>query len=91
MTATETETLHPELPADLVERVQNLPAAQLEALREIVERERELEAEYQREVWAKIRRRVEAYDRGEEKAHEWRDVVARIEAKLRAAHPEAPQ
>ena len=81
---TTTETLHPELTADLVERVANLSPEAQSSLSTFLERERELEAEYQREVWAEIRRRSAAYDRGEEKAHDWDDVVVRIEAKMAA-------
>ncbi len=79
-----TETLHPELPADLVERVATLSPAAQASLSTFLERERALEAEYQRGVWAEIRRRMEAYDRGELKASDWEDVEKRLVQKIAA-------
>ncbi len=81
---TATETLHPELTADLVDRVANLSPEAQASLSTFLERERALEAEYQRGVWVEIRRRLDAYDRGELKASDWEDVEKRLVQKIAA-------
>ena len=83
MTATETETLHPELTADLVERVANLSPAARASLSTFLERERILEADYRREVSLEIRRRIEAYDRGVIRAVDGEIVMERLREKIR--------
>ncbi len=88
---TATETLHPELTADLVERVVNLSPEAMDSLSRLLEDERRADEAYEAEVRAELLRRVEAYDRGEIKAYDWREVTERLEARLRAAFPEAPE
>ena len=79
---TASETLHPELTADLVEQVLHLSPAARKSLGGLLEREEADEAKYNRELWAEVRRRLDAYDRGEEVAHDWRDVAASIRAEM---------
>ena len=87
---TATETIYPELSADLVEQVRNLPAAGLESLERLLDEARSADVEHEAGIRAEVIRRIEAYDRGEVQASDWREASARVEAKLRAAFPEAP-
>jgi len=64
---TRTETLHPELSADLVEQVRNLPTAGLESLERLLDEARVADAQHEVDVRAEIIGRIEAYDRGEER------------------------
>lgn len=81
---TTTETPHAELSADLLERVGNLSPAAKKSLGGLLEQDAAEEAEYTRELWSEIRRRLDAYDRGELVAHDWRDFAARIRAEMEA-------
>ncbi len=87
---TTTETMYPELSADLVEQVRHLPAEGLQSLSRLLEDERRADEAYEAVVKAELLRRIDAYDRGEMPASEWREASARVEAKLQAAFPEAP-
>ncbi len=86
---TATETLYPELSADLVEQVRNLPAAGIDSLTRLLHEQRELDEAYETELRAELLRRIEAYDKGEIKAFDWRDATEQLEARLRTAFPEA--
>ena len=80
-----TETPITELPADLVERVRSLTPSEKVLLAKLSEMEEAVDAAaYHREVWAEIRRRLDAYDRGELKAYDWKDVEARLQQKIEA-------
>ena len=85
-----TETTYPELSADLVEQVRHLPTEGLQSLARLLEDERRADEAYEAEVRAELLRRIDAYDRGEMPASDWREASARVEAKLKAAFPEAP-
>lgn len=78
-----TDTLHPELTADLVERVVNLSPEAMESLRHIWKTERTATIEDRREFSDEIRRRLEAYDRGELHAVDGEAVVARLHETIR--------
>ena len=84
-----TETLHPELTADLVERVAALSPAAFESLREYRERESRLDDEYDAEMRDEIRRRLEAYERGEILAVDGEGVLDRLRQRMRAMQPGA--
>jgi len=60
------ETRYPESTADLVEQVRNLPAAGLESLERLLDEARVADTQHEVDVRAEIRR-IEAYDRGEER------------------------
>ena len=78
---TTTETPHAELSADLLERVGNLSPAAKKSLGGLLEQDAAEEAEYNRELWFEIRRRLDAYDRGEvEVISDWRQMIAEIRA-----------
>ena len=81
---TATETLHPELTADLVERVASLSPEAFDRLREIRDAESKLDAEYNAAVRTEILSRIEAYERGEIKAVDGAEVMARLELKIEA-------
>jgi|GEM_PF-3225598 len=81
---TATDTLHPELTADLVERVANLSPEAFGRLREIRDSEAKLEADYNAAVRTEILARIEAYERGEIKAVDGSEVLARLELKIEA-------
>jgi len=80
---TRTETLHPELSADLVERVVNLSPEAMESLKLIWKSERTATLEDRREFSDEIRRRLDAYDRGELHAVDGDAVVARLRETIR--------
>ena len=80
---TRTETLHPELTADLVERVVNLSPEAMESLKLIWKSERTATLEDRREFSDEIRRRLDAYDRGELHAVDGDAVVARLRETIR--------
>ena len=86
-----TEAQYPELSADLVEQVRNLPTDGLESLERLLEEARSADIEHEAGVRAEVICRIEAYDRGEIQASDWREVSARVEAKLKAAFPEAQE
>ncbi len=77
-----TEKPHAELSADLLERVGNLSPAAKKSLGGLLEQDAVEEAQYTRELWSEIRRRLDAYDRGEEPAHDWQDVAASIRTQM---------
>lgn len=79
---TATETVYPELTADLVEQVCNLPAEGLEALRRLVERQTDEIANSRRQMWHKIQLDLAAYDRGEMKAYTFEEMTERIRSKI---------
>ncbi len=79
-----TDTLHPELTTDLVERVASLSPEAFDSLREIREQGRRTGAEYAVAVRAEILGKIEAYERGEIKAVEGAEVMARLELKIEA-------
>ncbi len=80
---TRIETLHPELSADLVERVVNLSPEAMESLKLIWKSERTATLEDRREFSDEIRRRLDAYDRGELHAVDGDAVVARLRETIR--------
>ena len=80
---TRIETLHPELSADLVERVVNLSPEAMESLKLIWKSERTATLEDRREFSDEIRRRLGAYDRGELHAVDGDAVVARLRETIR--------
>ena len=80
---TRIETLHPELSADLVERVVNLSPEAMESLKLIWKSERTATLEDRREFSDEIRRRLDTYDRGELHAVDGDAVVARLRETIR--------
>lgn len=80
---TATETLHPELTVDLVERVVNLSPEAMKSLERLWESGRSATADERREFSDEIRRRLEAYDRGEVRAVDGEAVVERLKEKIR--------
>ena len=79
---TATETIYPELSADLVEQVKHLPAEGLQSLRKLLEDEEQLEQNFRMEQWAEILSRVEAYDRGELQAYDSKEVEQRLHQRI---------
>lgn len=82
---TATETHESELSADLIERIRNLSPAAKKSLGGILEQDATAEAAYDRDLRTEMRRRLDAYDRGELAAHDWRTMLAEI----RATSPES--
>ena len=81
---TTTETPHDELSAELPERIGNLSPAAKKSLGGLLEQDAAEEAQYTREHWTEIRRRLDAYDRGEEAAYDWRTMIAEIRGEMEA-------
>ena len=86
---TATETLYPELTADLVEQVCNLPPAGIDSLIRLLGEQRELDEAFKAELRAELLRRITGYDKGEIKAVDWREATEQLEARLKTAFPEA--
>ena len=87
---TATETLHPDLPADLVDRVLDLSPAARKSLGGLLEREDAEEAADHRALWDEIRRRLDGYDRGEVKAVDGGPVLERLRETIRVMKAGAP-
>lgn len=87
---TTTETPHAELSADLLERVGNLSPAAKKSLGGLLEQDAAEEAQYNRELWSEIRRRLDAYDRGEIKAVDGAEVLERLRERIRTMEAGVP-
>ena len=77
---TATETLHPELTADLVERVANLSPEAFDRLRELRDTEAKLDAEYDTACRDQIRAVTVRVLTGEEPMVDWQEALAELKA-----------
>ena len=80
---TETATLHPELTADLVERVANLSPEAVDSLRNFLNLEAELDAEYKAQIRAHIREITLRVVAGTEPTRPVEEAMAKVDEYLR--------